>query len=169
MIKSKLRDHTHCLIALSGMSILLAGCAVSRAPIVTINGIPPASGLIDAPIEAPTKWRQIVIGRLMQRGFSPSPDSHYILQVTLANRPAFIGLRQPGGADGGWIRPPNSRAKKKWTATLGVTIHERLTGREVYRASASILEGPKLTDASILRLIDAILPNDRSSGNGLKA
>ncbi|WP_213978951.1 hypothetical protein [Sphingomonas sp. dw_22] len=146
-----------------GIGLLLASCAGTPGPVVTVSGAMPAPGnyaLADSGVDARPDWQGVVVKGLQNHGLVQGPRSSYLVQLALTERPAFVGTLQPDEKIRDRQRRPSARLAGKQIATLTVLITDTATGRELYRASALTVGRSDVDEVMVGRMADAILPSD---------
>jgi hypothetical protein len=124
--------------AAAALALILVGGCASRPPIeIQSSGTVPAGGgfaladSVDPQLErAFSAWAE-------GRGLRPAEQPAFLVQLSVSERPAGTGLFLPDRDDRQWLRAPDLSRKRRPVATLGISIAETATGREVFRASAS--------------------------------
>lgn len=103
---------------------------------VTSNGTLPVSGTLAVAAEGTAaEYVPPILERLQARGLSVAKEADYLVQVAIADRPRGSGLYLPDQPRM-WLRSPARATAKGSAPTLVVTLSERGSGRELYRASA---------------------------------
>lgn len=148
---------------LTGVTMVLAGCA-NRLPLtVDTTGALPSPASIDRRIDASATdaLEQDVRARLVAKGFAAADHGTYLLQITSALVTGKTGLFAPGSeaaAEPHWLVAP-SASRSIGLRVITVTLSDRETGREIYRVSATErqLEGKPEGDEQIRQAILAAL------------
>jgi hypothetical protein len=147
-------------------ALVLAGCSSGPEISVRSSGTIPANGAFALVDGVPGDVNRSVCDILTQGGLTVSKSPHYpdyVVQVSVAMRPAGTGLLVQEDKDLQWLRHPDFYDRNRLIASLGMSITEVASGREHYRASASGRLRSK--GSNWVPLLQAILRPPQQKGN----
>jgi hypothetical protein len=147
------------LIRIAAAVAALVACSCARSPSIAVSSsghMPADASIALAPDDQSSVTALEILKRMQQRGGEPSQPPDFVLQVATARAPALSGAAVAAGESSQWVRVPKRRAGGRTVARLTLSLTERLTGHEVYRASAE--SEPARRPPTDEQLIEALLP-----------
>jgi hypothetical protein len=135
-------------VVCSFAAAILAGCSAS-APTVQSIGTLPTNGTVAVigPDRADDETDRIVADWLSARGLNRDEQPQFLLQWAASRRPVTTGLLARGDAaePSAWLSAPVRNGSRR-VERVSLSLIEVATGREVYRASATMRTGRSAPD-----------------------